>query len=675
MPPGLPNRPPLAMRLWLSRSFGKRSGGAGTSTAESGRASGLTMSIESLEHMVRSRVRTFLRHTWLVAILGTIVLVASVWTAFYFTTKSDHMRIAADPLDAQFVNVLTDAIAKGHHDLSLQLVPTNGVEDTLEAMKKGEVDLAILPATADDSLNWPVIAILRENVMALIVPAPGPQKRGKKSGKIEKIGDLAGRRIGIVSGSEASEKLLRLVLNHYGVPLAKVTLSEIDPKYLATAIKLNQVDALFVAGSATGHAISSAVAAATYNGDAPTFLEIDQADGIAKRNPNLDSVDIDAGTFGGKPPMPDDSLKSLSFGQYLVARKSFSETVIATLSRLIYNSRQSFAAALPGEIKITAPSTDKDADVVAHSGTLAYLNDSQQSFFDKYGDDIFYGMLIFPVFGSAIAGVASYLRSDTRTRRLRLLQRALDLVRRAHVAPTLEVIENLQVEADNLVIAIIHQSEQQEFDESVRMSFEFALDQLRFAIAARRHVIVDRAAAGTSVGGGQIAVAAPAAIAGPTTGTGTPPGPAGAARPPRRKRGGVIPSSHKFRAFVRITGQFPAHDRRHARPRRAHASRAIEDGVRRGCDHARRHRATVVELRAGPSADHPWRAIRRRRGQFGNGLGTCRPAVAHAGRSRDHRQFSRHHQWRSSSTPCRNRILPPRCCSTNCRPVRIFFIG
>jgi hypothetical protein len=101
--------------------------------------------------------------------------------------------------------------------------------------------------------------------------------------------------------------------------------------------------------------------------------------------------------------------------------------------------------------------------------------------------------LIFPVFGSAIAGLASYLRRDKRTRRLRLLQRVLDLVRKAHAAQSLASLEQLQLEADNLVIAIVHQGEHEEFDETVRMSFAFALDQLRFAIAARRTAILDRA--------------------------------------------------------------------------------------------------------------------------------------------------------------------------------------
>jgi len=165
------------------------------------------------------------------------------------------------------------------------------------------------------------------------------------------------------------------------------------------------------------------------------------------------------------------------------------------------------AAAAPGDIKIAAPATDKDADVAVHPGALAYLSDSQQSFFDKYGDEIFYGMLIFPVFGSAIAGVASYLRRDTRTRRLRLLQRVLDLVRKAHAAQTLEAVDHIQVDADHLVVAIIHQGEHQEFDETVRMSFAFALDQLRFAIAGRRTAILDRAGMENAQDGAKAAAA------------------------------------------------------------------------------------------------------------------------------------------------------------------------
>jgi TRAP-type uncharacterized transport system substrate-binding protein len=528
---------PMAMRFWLFRR-------ARTANEDvlPGRALDRTMSYGSLEHVVRSRVRMFLRHTWLVTTLATLLLGAAVWAAIHFTMARDYMRIAAGPLDARFVHALSNQLATDHRNLHLQIVPTTSPQATAEAMSKGEADLAVLPSQLDNARDWPVVTILRQNVMALIVPAAGATKveesaatkpakktsakggkskggesksakaggknakggKGTKSAKGDasddsdgsdskfgKVTDLSGKRVGVVSGNEATTGLLELVLSHYGVPRDKVTISSIDPRDIPAAIRNHQVDVLFVAGAATSPAISSVIAAATGNGAAPNFIEIDQADGIAKRNPAFDSIDIDAGTFGGTPPTPDDSLKTLSFAQYLVARKSDSDSVIATLAKTIYSSRQALAAAVPGEIKIEAPSTDKDADAVVHPGALTYLNDSQQSFFDKYGDEIFYGMLIFPVFGSALAGMASYLRRDTRTRRLRLLQRVLDLVRKAHGAQNLEALEQLQVEADNLVIAIVYQGEREEFDETVRMSFAFALDQLRFAIAARRTAILD----------------------------------------------------------------------------------------------------------------------------------------------------------------------------------------
>jgi TRAP-type uncharacterized transport system substrate-binding protein len=510
------------------------------------------MSIGSLEHMMRNRFRMFLRHTWLVTILGTIVLAGLVWAAFYYSTKNTMMRIATGPGSAKIVQVLANTLAKSHDRLQLQVVTTDSANASAQALGNGSADLAIVPTTVGKSPDWPVVAILRQNVIALIVPAPAPAAtpapaaaaapapakkvaspkatktakpakpakatktaKSTKTAKDKdndsdddsdddstkdstklKVTQLAGKRIGIVTGNEATADLLDVVLNHYGVPLDKVQLSQIDPANLADAVHKNTVDVIFVAGAATGAAISDAVKAATQNGVAPTFIEIDQADGIAKRNIAFDSIEIDAGTFGGIPPTPDDKLTSLSFPEYLVARKSFNHADIADFAKVIYTSRLAIAAQLNGDVKIEAPSTDKDADALVHQGALDYLNDDQKTFFDRYGDDIFYGMLIFPVFGSAIAGLASYLRADSRTRRLRLLQKVLDLVRKVHAAQTLEAIEHLQVEADNLVIAIIHLSEHEEFDESVRMSFSFALDQLRFAIAARRTAILDHAEGG-----------------------------------------------------------------------------------------------------------------------------------------------------------------------------------
>jgi TRAP-type uncharacterized transport system substrate-binding protein len=576
------------MKLWLWRRFGRNKESEPSSAAPA-HALTAAMSLEALGHTVRNRIRAFLRHTRTVTILGMIILGGLIWAALHVTLAPTQMRVAAGPpgsADVKFVEMLSHKFAVEHDRVQLHLVATDGPKASAAAVANGEADLAVLPSTLGDSPDWPVVAILRQNVMALIVPTqppPAPPKKeaalppapkeasapeskekaakpekgtdktkgatadkGKGAGnekndrsdqadktarvavksadkaagknadkatdkdadnsgdadnkadkadadanKLDSVSKLAGHRIGVVTGNAATPEVLDVVLSHYGVPLNQVQVSLIDPSHIAEAVKALQVDVLFVAGAETGQAINDVVAAATVNGQAPSFIPIDQAEGMAKRNSAFQSVDIEAGTFGGNPPAPPDGLKSLSFPEYLVAKKSFHHDAIGTLAKLIFTSRLALAAAMPGEIKIRAPATEKDANVVVHPGALAYLNDDQKSFFDKYGDDIFYGLLIFPIFGSAIAGVASYFRSSGRTRRLRLLQRLLDLTQKANHAPSLEALDKLQVDVDHLVVAIIHQTEQEEYDEAVQASFGLALDQVRFAIAGRRAVLLE----------------------------------------------------------------------------------------------------------------------------------------------------------------------------------------
>ena len=92
----------------------------------------------------------------------------------YSTTKPTEMRIAAGPADSasvKFVQVLAQKFIVDRSKIRLQFVPTGGPKDSVQAITDGRADLAVLPSTIGNSPDWPVVAILRKNVMALIVPA------------------------------------------------------------------------------------------------------------------------------------------------------------------------------------------------------------------------------------------------------------------------------------------------------------------------------------------------------------------------------------------------------------------------------------------------------------------------------------------------------------------------
>jgi TRAP-type uncharacterized transport system substrate-binding protein len=434
---------------------------------------------------VQRKLRIIRRHKWIVAILGTIMLAAITLAIAQIGPARTEVRIAAGPSGSVYVRLvqlLAEETASRDDRIKLRLVLTSGSPESAAALENDRADVAILPSTIGDAPDWPLIAILRRNVLGLIVP------QTNAADKLDAVPKLAGHRLGIVTGDEATTDILKFLLSRYAV-FGKVQVSLVDPAHVAAAVKNKQIDALFVVSSVSGEAIDKLIVAATVNGQAPGFIAIDHADGIAKRNPAFQAMTLDAGMFGDNPALPPEDIRTLGFIEYLVANKKFDRYTVASLAKRLYASRLTLAAAMPGEIKIEAPKTDKDASKIVHPGALMYLQGEQSSFLDRYGDDIFYVLLILPVVASAIAGFVSYFRNDARVRRMRMQQRLMGVLRKARTASSLEVLDEVQVEVDHLVIAMIHYNEQYKYNQNERMLFLLALDHISAAIASRQTLL------------------------------------------------------------------------------------------------------------------------------------------------------------------------------------------
>ena len=89
------------------------------------------MMMESLEHMVRSRVRMFLRHTWLVAILGTILIGAMIWAGFYYASEREHLRVAASPTEDMPAPAVETAAAKPKKAKRVTADPVTNLDNVL----------------------------------------------------------------------------------------------------------------------------------------------------------------------------------------------------------------------------------------------------------------------------------------------------------------------------------------------------------------------------------------------------------------------------------------------------------------------------------------------------------------------------------------------------------------
>src|SRR5262245_36750600 len=103
--------------------------------------------------------------------------------------------------------------------------------------------------------------------------------------------------------------------------------------------------------------------------------------------------------------------------------------------------------------------------------------------------------MILSFFGSAIAGLASYSKTDDRVRRLGALQQLLDLTKSARTAESIARLEELQTEVDQVLATMVQEVENDALDEAAIQAFSVMFEQAHAAIADRRLVLTDQPAA------------------------------------------------------------------------------------------------------------------------------------------------------------------------------------
>ncbi len=441
--------------------------------------------------------RSARRKVMLVTLAGALALVGLVAGAYYFAMRPVTLRIAVGPAngdDVKMIQGLAQAFARQQGAVRLRPVITDSIGASAAAVAERTADLAVVRGDLDVPKTALAVATLRRNVaMLLVPPASAAQTAGPAAAApIASIPQLAGRRIGVIGRTQANVKLLDVVLRQYGVDPARVAVVQFTPPEMAEAVRHHKADAYLAAGPIGGRLIGETITAAVRDGGAPAFLPIDAADAIAQNHPVYETAEIPAGVFGGAPPRPDAGIKTISFAHHLVARDSLSETVVAALTRQLFAARQDLMTDFPLAAKIETPDTDKDAVLPAHPGAAAYVDGEEKSFLERYSDYIWWALMVLSALGSLVAWLASYFKRDERTSNTSLRGRLLDMLTAARRSESIEDLDRMQAEADDILRTTLDCFERGGIEEGALTAFQIALEQFHNAVADRKAWVATR---------------------------------------------------------------------------------------------------------------------------------------------------------------------------------------
>jgi TRAP transporter TAXI family solute receptor len=422
------------------------------------------------------------------------LFVLALGYAVWQVARPEALRVAvgtAGGNDGQLLAAAGQILRRHGDNVRLKIVPVEDPGAAAAQLDRKEADLAVVRSDQALPANGQTVAILHRNA-AVLLAMPGV--------KIEEIGDLEDKVVGVLRGSTVNERLLETVLSHYEVPLASVTRLLLNPGDVAEAAKARRMDALLVVAPVPSPLVTDALSAIAAAGRGPaTFVPIAEADAIAQRDPAFEKLDILKGSYGGTPPRPADEITTLAVTYRLMAHDDLSEATVTTFTKRLFEMRSDLAHALPQANRIEAPDTAKGAKLPVHAGAAAYFDNEELTFMDRYGDWFYIMAMVVGFLGSAAAAVAGRLRSRREDQAERLEQ-LLRILRDTRGATDVLLLDRLEQEADDCFAETLATATHQEIDTARLTAFSLALDQVRLAIADRRRFLADRvpSAAGTA---------------------------------------------------------------------------------------------------------------------------------------------------------------------------------
>lgn len=345
-------------------------------------------------------------------VLGLAILAAGGGLyAYRYYTHPTTLTVAAGSLDGdapRLMSAIATRLASTSAPVRLKVIDKGTAVEAVKAFSAGQADLAVARADLGDLSSAETVVVVTHGVVLIVAP-PGSS--------ITDIDGLKGKTVGVIGG-DANRRVVEALTKEYDLDRAQTRFTDLAAADIPQALKSKQVNALLIVMPLSEKYLTMLRNLFPRNAkQKPGLIPIESAGAIAAVTRYYKSFDLPKGTVQGSPPIPDDDMKTLRVPLYLVANKKLSDDVVGSLAKAVMDARRDLISDYPQMAQISEPNTDKtDADndtyIPIHPGAAAYFGGDQKTFFDKYGDQIFYGSMLLGTLASLFAAAWKFMTKD-----------------------------------------------------------------------------------------------------------------------------------------------------------------------------------------------------------------------------------------------------------------------
>ena len=396
--------------------------------------------------------------TSLVRLLFVVAALIALTTAsvvgYILFSRPVELRVAAGPQDGKDAAILAAfdrMLAASAAGVRLKIVTTDGLKENDALLAKRAVDLAVL--RLDEAMPATAALVVTLRTDALVAAAPARHE-------LKTLPELVGKKVGLVARTPLDEPSFIKVLDVFGIKAADVNLKTITLEEIGPLTTDGEIDCVVVIGALADPEVSAVVYAVEGTRKTPpTILAVDIGEYLKQSSAAGDEVKIPKHAFARRL-VPAEEVDTVGVPVVLAANRSATglvrtkvyDNAITELTKGLIERRLTLARQVSLASLIAAPDSEKGARFPVHPGAMAYLSDTDVSWFSLLSDQIWNVVLVGGLLSSVLAGSAGFLKRSQRDPIRELLERLLTITERARTATDPAEADTLQQELSSIAV-------------------------------------------------------------------------------------------------------------------------------------------------------------------------------------------------------------------------------
>jgi TRAP-type uncharacterized transport system substrate-binding protein len=358
-------------------------------------------------HLLRRWGRFLSNHAlpWVVFSLLCAALI-SIW----WWEQPARLKVAVSQNDLdepRVIQALVEALMKERANVRLTIQATNGLDESAQALNRGEVDLAVIRSDMEVGQGATSIMELRKFFPMLVT---------KSGNRIEKIADLRGKHVGVAALPLHNRVLAAEVLLHWGLKEKDYGFVYLEPGDLLRNVKEGKIDAFFAIG-ALGNRPARRATELLRSAWGPQLMLIPFEDvaALSGKIRGVEDGELVKGYFGGNPAKPEEDLETIALSNRLVASEKVTIPVAVTLTKMLLTLRDKKQVETPELVSVTVPSRTSPT-LPVHPGTVQQGDGTYQEFLDRYTNHFYVALAIIGGLGSLLTTLLTHGKHLVRDR-------------------------------------------------------------------------------------------------------------------------------------------------------------------------------------------------------------------------------------------------------------------